>query len=163
LKVPTAVGDPEIVITLADQEAVTPAGKPELIVSIPVAPVVAIVISVKAVFTTSVGDDDGAAAVFAVHDESLRQRMDKPNDLSLKLLFTSPSYLYIWAFLPPSVALQKKARFLILLKLPSLKRLPPGRAVKPLELFAPVFGEFHRELVDFILPPTEPVGATVFR
>jgi hypothetical protein len=57
------VGDPEIVITLADQEAVTPAGKPELIVSIPVAPVVAIVIFVKAVFTTSVGLDEGAAAV----------------------------------------------------------------------------------------------------
>jgi hypothetical protein len=67
LKVPTAVGDPEIVITLADQEAVTPAGKPEFIVSIPVAPVVAIVIGVgKAVFTKRVGLDEGAAAVLVI-------------------------------------------------------------------------------------------------
>ena len=84
-KVPAAVGVPEIVITSADHVAVTPLGKPEPVVSIPVAPVVAIVISVKAVFTTSVGDDDGAAAVFAVHDEFLRQRTELPTDL-LKLL-----------------------------------------------------------------------------
>ena len=58
------MGVPEIVITLADQTAVTPAGKPDAIVSIPVAPVVAIVIGVgKAVFTKRVGLDEGAAAV----------------------------------------------------------------------------------------------------
>ena len=63
-KVPDAVGVPEIVITSADHVAVTPGGKPEPVVSIPVAPVVvAIVIgAVKDVFTTSVGVDDGAAA-----------------------------------------------------------------------------------------------------
>jgi hypothetical protein len=63
LKVPAAVGVPEIVITLTDQTAVTPAGKPDAVVTIPVAPVVAIVIFVKVVFTRRVGDDDGAAAV----------------------------------------------------------------------------------------------------
>ena len=47
---------------MADHVAVTPLGKPEPVVSIPVAPVVAIVISVKAVFTTSDGVVDGAAA-----------------------------------------------------------------------------------------------------
>jgi hypothetical protein len=66
-KGPAAVGVPEMVITLADQAAVTPLGKPEPVVSIPVAPVVAIVIgAVKAVFTSSVGVDDGAAAVLLV-------------------------------------------------------------------------------------------------
>ena len=62
MKVPAAVGVPEIVITSADHVAVTPGGKPEPVVSIPVAPVVAIVISVKAVFTTSDGVVDSAAA-----------------------------------------------------------------------------------------------------
>jgi hypothetical protein len=114
LKVPTAVGDPEIVITLADQEAVTPAGKPEFIVSIPVAPVVAIVISVKAVFTTSVGDDDGAAAVFAVHDEFFRQRTEPPTGLLKSVdLRTVAKLAYRKRFqalsLAFSVALQKKA------------------------------------------------------
>ncbi len=64
MKLPAVVGVPEIVITSADHVAVTPLGKPEPVVSIPVAPVVvAIVIgAVKAVFTKSVGVDDGAAA-----------------------------------------------------------------------------------------------------
>ena len=62
MKVPADVGVPEIVISLADHVAVTPGGKPEPVVSIPVAPVVAIVISVKAVFTTSDGVVDSAAA-----------------------------------------------------------------------------------------------------
>jgi hypothetical protein len=63
LKVPSAVGVPEIVITLPDQEAVTPAGKPDAVVSIPVAPVVAIVIFVNGLPASSVGLDEGLAAV----------------------------------------------------------------------------------------------------
>ena len=90
MKLPVSVGVPEIVITSADHVAVTPLGKPEPVVSIPVAPVVAIVISVKAVFTTSDGDDDGAAAVFAVHDEFLRQRMDIPLPLSVPFKTKEP-------------------------------------------------------------------------
>ena len=67
MKVPVDVGVPLIVITLADHAAVTPLGKPDAVVSIPVAPVVTIVIgSVKALFTTSVGVDDGAATVLVM-------------------------------------------------------------------------------------------------
>jgi hypothetical protein len=62
LKVPVVVGVPLIVITSADQEAVTPAGKP-VAVPIPVAPVVAIVIFVMVVFTKSVGLEDAVPAV----------------------------------------------------------------------------------------------------
>ena len=65
MKVPVVVGVPLIVITSADQEAVTPAGKP-VAVPIPVAPVVAIVIFVIVVFTKSVGLDDAVAAVLRV-------------------------------------------------------------------------------------------------
>ena len=71
MKVPVAVGVPLIVITLVDQTAVTPAGKP-VAVPMPVAPVVAIVIDgVKAVFTVSVGLNDAVPAVFGVHDETV--------------------------------------------------------------------------------------------
>ena len=70
-KGPDAVGVPEMVITLADQAAVTPLGKPDPIVSIPVAPVVAIVIGVKEVFTVSVGVVEGVPAVLGVHDETV--------------------------------------------------------------------------------------------
>jgi hypothetical protein len=62
LKVPAAVGVPEIVITLADQAAVTPEGKPDA-EPIPVAPVVAIVIGVKGEVAKIDGVVDGAAAV----------------------------------------------------------------------------------------------------
>ena len=62
MKVPVVVGVPLIVITSADQEAVTPAGKP-VAVPIPVAPVVAIVIFVMVVFTKSVGLEDAVPAV----------------------------------------------------------------------------------------------------
>ena len=65
MKVPVAVGVPLIVITLADQEAVTPAGK-FVAVPMPVAPVVAIVIFVKTVFTVNVGLDDAVPAVLRV-------------------------------------------------------------------------------------------------
>jgi hypothetical protein len=66
LKVPVVVGVPLIVITSANQEAVTPAGKP-VAVPIPVAPVVAIVIDgVKVVFTVSDGFEDAVAAVLRV-------------------------------------------------------------------------------------------------
>ena len=51
-----------MVITSLAQLAVKPAGK-SVAVPIPVAPVVAMVISVSAVFTQSVGSVDGAAAV----------------------------------------------------------------------------------------------------
>ena len=62
MKTPVAVGVPLIVIVLADQIAVTPAGKP-VAVAIPVAPVVAWVIAVKGVFEHNVGVDDAAATV----------------------------------------------------------------------------------------------------
>ena len=65
MKVPVVVGVPLIVITSADQEAVTPAGKP-VEVPIPVAPVVAIVIFVIVVFTKSVGLEDAVPAVLRV-------------------------------------------------------------------------------------------------
>ena len=65
MKVPVVVGVPLIVITSADQEAVTPAGKP-VAVPIPVAPVVAIVIFVIVVFTKSDGFEDAVPAVLMV-------------------------------------------------------------------------------------------------
>ena len=55
---------PLIVITLADQAAVTPAGNPEA-VPMPVALVVECVIFVNTVFTVSVGVVDAAAAAQA--------------------------------------------------------------------------------------------------
>ena len=58
---------PLIVITLLDQFAVTPDGKP-VALPIPVALVVACVIFVKAVFTVSVGVVDAAAAAQAGGD-----------------------------------------------------------------------------------------------
>ncbi len=58
---------PLIVITSADQAAVTPAGNPEA-VPMPVALVVACVIFVNTVFTVSVGVDDAAAAAQAGGD-----------------------------------------------------------------------------------------------
>ena len=65
MKVPDAVGVPLIVITLLAQTAVTPAGNP-VAVPMPVAPVVAIVIFVKTVFTVSIGLDDAVPAVLRV-------------------------------------------------------------------------------------------------
>ena len=62
MKGPEAVGVPTIVITLPAHEAVTPAGSP-VGVPMPVAPVVAMVIGVSAVFMQSVGVDDGVPAV----------------------------------------------------------------------------------------------------
>ena len=53
-----------MVITLANQDAVTPAGSPAA-APIPVAPVVAIVILVSTVLIQSVGVEDGAPAVLA--------------------------------------------------------------------------------------------------
>ncbi len=55
---------PLIVITSADQAAVTPAGNPEA-VPMPVALVVECVIFVNTVFTNSVGADDAAPAAQA--------------------------------------------------------------------------------------------------
>ena len=54
---PVADGVPLMVITLPDQAAVTPVGKP-VAVPMPVALVVACVIFVKAVLTVNVGVDD---------------------------------------------------------------------------------------------------------
>ena len=58
MKLPAAVGVPLIVITLVDQDAVTPAGKP-VAVPMPVAIVVDIVIFLSGVFTCRDGFDDG--------------------------------------------------------------------------------------------------------
>jgi hypothetical protein len=57
---------PLIVITLADQEAVTPEGNPEA-VPMPVALVVACVIFVNIVFTANVGLVDPALAILSIH------------------------------------------------------------------------------------------------
>ena len=65
---PVVDGVPLIVITSADQAALTPAGNP-VAVPMPVALVVACVIFVKAVLTVSVGVDDAeptAQAAFTV-------------------------------------------------------------------------------------------------
>ena len=59
---PVTVGVPEIVIVPADQEAVTPAGKP-VAVPMPVAMVVECVMFVNIAFTVNVGLDDAAVAV----------------------------------------------------------------------------------------------------
>ena len=64
MNVPEAVGVPLIVITLAAQAAVTPAGRP-VAAPIPVAPVVLCVMLVKAVLMQSVGVVEAAPAVFA--------------------------------------------------------------------------------------------------
>ena len=64
MNVPDAVGVPLIVIVLAFQEAVTPAGK-LLGTPMPVAPVVVWVIAVSAVLIQSVGEDDAALTVLA--------------------------------------------------------------------------------------------------
>ena len=62
---PLCVGVPLTVIVLAAQDAVTPAGRP-VGVPIPVAPVVACVIAVKAVLMHSVGVEEAAPVVFTV-------------------------------------------------------------------------------------------------
>jgi hypothetical protein len=64
LNAPPAVGVPLIVMVLAAQAAVTPEGKP-VAAPIPVAPVVAMVIAVRAVLIQSVGDEEAVPAVFA--------------------------------------------------------------------------------------------------
>lgn len=63
MNVPVAEGVPLIVITLGDQLADTPGGKP-VGVPIPVAPVVACVMFVINVLTQGVGDDEAAPTVF---------------------------------------------------------------------------------------------------
>ena len=64
MKVPAAVGVPEIVIVLAAQEAVTPAGRP-VAVPIPLAPVVVYVIAVRAVFIHCDGVEEAAPTVLS--------------------------------------------------------------------------------------------------
>ena len=67
MNVPLAVGVPLIVIVLLAHAALTPAGRPFApdtpLLLMPVAPVVAIVMLVKAVLIHKVGVLDGAAAV----------------------------------------------------------------------------------------------------
>ena len=58
------VGVPLIVIVLDAQEAVTPAGRPE-VAPIPVAPVVVCVMLVSAVLMHSVGVEDAAPTVLS--------------------------------------------------------------------------------------------------
>ena len=66
MNVPDAVGVPLTVITLADQAAVTPDGNP-VGLAIPVAPVVVLVILVKAVLIHNVGFEEAVPGVlFAV-------------------------------------------------------------------------------------------------
>ena len=65
MKVPDAVGVPEIVILLLTHAAETPAGNP-VAVPMPVAPVVTCVIFVNAVLIYSVGVLDAAPTVLAV-------------------------------------------------------------------------------------------------
>ncbi len=61
---PDAVGVPLMVIVLAAQAAVTPAGKP-VAMPIPVAPVVVCVMLVSAVLIQSVGVEEAAPAVIS--------------------------------------------------------------------------------------------------
>jgi|LakMenE01Jun11ns_1017448.scaffolds.fasta_scaffold8295103_1 hypothetical protein len=61
---PVTVGVPEIVIVPANQEAVTPEGRP-VAVPMPVAMVVECVMFVNIVFTVNVGLDDAAVAVLS--------------------------------------------------------------------------------------------------
>ncbi len=63
MKTPDTVGVPEIVMVLADQLAVTPAGNP-VGVPIPVAPVVVCVTVGMAAFKQTAGEVDAALAVF---------------------------------------------------------------------------------------------------
>ena len=67
MKVPDAVGEPLMVITLADHDALTPAGKPFAPLTplfvIPVAPVVVCVMFVNKVLIQSVGVDDAVPGV----------------------------------------------------------------------------------------------------
>ena len=64
MKVPEAVGVPEIVIVFEAHAAETPAGSP-MAVPIPVAPVVVCVIAVNAVLIHSVGMADAAPVVLS--------------------------------------------------------------------------------------------------
>ncbi len=61
---PAVVGVPEIVIVLADQDAVTPPGRP-VAVPIPLAPVVVCVIAVRAVLMHSVGVEEADPTVLS--------------------------------------------------------------------------------------------------
>ena len=63
MNVPLAVGVPLIVITFAAHAALTPAGKP-VAAPMPVAPVVACVMFVRAVLIHNVGVLEAAPAVF---------------------------------------------------------------------------------------------------
>ena len=62
MKVPEAVGVPEMVIVFDAQDAVKPAGSP-VAAPMPVAPVVAIVMLVIALLIQTVGLDEGEPAV----------------------------------------------------------------------------------------------------
>ena len=64
MKVPAAVGVPEIVIVLDAQEAVTPAGRP-VAAPIPVAPVVVCVIAVRAVLMHRVGVEEAVLVILS--------------------------------------------------------------------------------------------------
>ena len=64
MKVPDAEGVPLIVMVLAAQAAVTPAGNP-VAVPIPVAPVVVCVMGVRAVLIHNVGVDEAVPTVLA--------------------------------------------------------------------------------------------------
>ena len=64
MNVPEAVGVPLMVIVFEAHDAVTPAGRP-VAVPIPVAPVVACVIFVKAVLMHSVGEEEAAPTVLS--------------------------------------------------------------------------------------------------
>ncbi len=61
---PLSLGVPLNTITLDDHAAVTPAGSP-LVVPIPVAPLVAWVICVIAVWIHTIGEEEAALTVFA--------------------------------------------------------------------------------------------------
>jgi hypothetical protein len=64
VKVPDAVGVPDIVIVLAAQAAITPAGRP-VAVPMPVATAVECVIAVRAVLMQRVGVEEATPAVLS--------------------------------------------------------------------------------------------------
>ena len=64
MKVPDAVGVPDIVIVLAAQAAITPAGRP-VAVLMPVATAVVCVIAVRAVLMQSVGVEEAVLVILS--------------------------------------------------------------------------------------------------
>jgi len=91
---PLSVGVPLSVITLENQAAVTPAGKPDE-TPIPVAPVVEWEIAVNAVLTQRVGVDDATLTVLGGITIDLWQEFKKHNATNIKMNFNKIVFIFI--------------------------------------------------------------------